>query len=356
MLAMKQVFSIARTIHAWIGAVLALLLLLVSLTGTFLVWKQEYLWLTEPAARVDFTPGPESLSRIAEAVEARFGDDILSIQFATASLPLTYVVLADEEYAYFDSEGALVDHWRGNGRFEEWVYDLHHRLLLRDTGLTVVGFGATAVLAVVVLGLFTFWPFRRAFRRGLVPASLQRDELRSSHRNLGVILALPFVVTLVTGIVLAFPQQTEALLLEELRRTQEYSDAMMINLDEIHGGDSGDWLPAMQRALDVFPGAAIRSAQVPGAFAYYRIIGLQQPGELNMKGMSLVYIDAEEGYMDVRIDAQNLPAVERVYNSAYPLHTGRMDELWYRVLLTLVGAGVFLLSLAGLTSFIKQFR
>lgn len=353
---MNRFLALTRSVHAWAGAVLALLLMLVSLTGTLLLWKDSYLKLTVPQARVEFTPEPEALAHIALGIEAVLDPEaILSIEFATADLPLTYVVTADEEYAYFDSQGMLVDRWQGNGRFEEWLYDLHHRLLLGDDGLLVIGISAMATVVLVFLGLLSYWPFRRGWRHGLLPASLTRDALRSSHRNLGLVLAAPLLMTLLTGIVLVFPAQTEELLLEELRVTQEYSDAMTIGLDTVSGGSSGDWVPAMQRALAVFPGASIRSVQPPGYFNYYRVLGLQQAGEFNRKGMSKVYIDPEAGYMDVRIDALALPAIERAYNAVYPLHTGDAGSVLYRIFLTLLGAGLFLLSAAGLYSFTRRF-
>lgn len=353
---MNRFFVATRFVHAWAGAVLALLLMLVSATGIFLLWKDQYLKLTVPEARVAFTPEPVALTRIARGIEAAVEPGaVLSIEFATTELPLTYVILADEEYAYFDSEGGLVDRWQGNGRFEEWVYDLHHRLLLGDSGLLIVGIGAMLAVLLLILGLLSYWPFRRGWRIGLWPRAISRDALRASHRNLGLVLAMPLLLVVVTGFVLAFPSQTEELLLEERRLTQEYSDAMIVGLDDISGGDSGDWLPAMQRALDVFPDATIRSVLPPGYFNYYRVLGLQQPGEFNRKGMSKVYIDPEGGYMDVRIDALSLPWIERAYNAVYPLHTGDMGSLVYRMLLTLLGLGLFLLSAAGLYSFTRRF-
>lgn len=353
---MPRIFLITRSLHAWAGAVLALLLMLISLSGTLLLWKDSYLKLVLPEARVDFVPTPDALARIARNIEASLaGEEIWSIEFATAELPLNYVILADESFAYFDVQGNLIDRWELNGRFEDWLYDLHHRLLLGDDGLLIVGISAMAALVLVILGVFAWWPFRRGWRHGLLPRALTRDALRASHRNLGLVLAAPLLMTFTTGIVLVFPAETEALLLAELRYSEAYSDAMTVGLDAITGAENGDWEPAFQRSVDVFPGATIRSVSPPGDFNYYRLVGLQQPGEFNRKGMSKVYIDPQGGYMDVRIDALSLPAVERAYNAVYPLHTGDAGSLLYRLFLTLTGLGLFLLGAAGLYSFTRRF-
>ncbi len=127
--------KLIRTLHAWGGLTLGLLLLLSSVTGPLLVWKEEFVRLSTPEARVYSTPEPESLARIAQAIEQQFeNNDVLNIQFATSEFPLSKVTLYDTNYAYVDVTGNVVDEWHMNDRFEEWLYDLHHRLLLEDLG------------------------------------------------------------------------------------------------------------------------------------------------------------------------------------------------------------------------------
>jgi len=355
---MTTVMLFIRTLHAWGGLALALLLILSSVTGTLLVWKEDYVKLITPAARVAFDPSPVNLAPIAAAVEAQFDNhDILNIQFATTTFPLTKVTLNDTNYAYLDINGIVVDQWHMNERFEEWLYDLHHRLLLEDLGLTLLGLAAIALVILVLLGVIAFMPLRRLFSRGIVLRNLKRPALLISHRNLGIVIALPLLLSLVTGITLAFPFQVESLLLEELRSTQQYSDAMVVGIDDMAGAGAGDWQQAFERTLAVFPGSTIRSSTVPGAFSLHRVIGVQQPGDWNRMGTSHVYIDSELGYMDLRIDSKGFPAIERIYNSAYPLHTGKTGSLLYKLFLTLIGVGVALLSGMGFTSFvIKQAR
>ena len=347
--------KIIRTLHAWGGLTLALLLMLASITGTLLVWKEDYVKLTTPAAQVDFEPTPAALAPIAQAIEDHFdNNDILNVQFATAEFPLSRVTLIDTNYAYVDSNGNVVDQWHMNDRIEEWLYDLHHRLLLEELGLTIMGVSAMAAVILVVLGVITFVPLRRHFNKGILPSGFNRFALINSHRNLGIIITLPLLLTLVTGITLAFPFQVEDMFLEELRRTEAYSDAMVVGIDEITGEGTGDWLPAFERTLAVFPGATIRSTSVPGGYSAHRVIGVQLPGQWNRVGTSHVYIDSEMGYMDLRIDSGGFPAIEQVYNTFYPLHTGKTGSLLYKLLLTLFGIGIAGLSFMGLASFIKS--
>lgn len=344
-----------RKVHAWGGLLLGLFLIVNCITGSLLLWKHEYLAWVIPQAKIDFVPTVSRLAEIASAAESQFDpNDILQIRFATPGFPLTKVFLNGTDYAYLDSSGQIVARWHENERFEEWLYDLHHRLLLGNTGLMVTGTVAALALFLVLLGIYLYMPFTRQFGKGFWPQSSNRLALLLSHRNLGIVIALPLMLTLLTGVTLAFPAQLERLLLEETRLTEEYSNSLVEGLDEDFGAGKGNWLPAMERALATFPGGVIRSAQVPNSFSTYRIIGIQQPGDWNPLGMSRVYIDADGGYMDIRIDSSRLPLRERSLNQAYPLHTGTVGGLLYRLWLTFLGfsaaciAGLGVWSHAGL--------
>ena len=348
-----RLFSFFRSIHAWSGVALALLLLIISITGVLLVWKQEYLRLVLPEARQSFSANAESLAKIATSVEHQFaGEQINLIEFPVKNFSLTKVTFANNDLAYVDVQGNMIGRWGLNQRWEEWLFDLHHRLLLGNLGLILVGWSGLIFLLVVITGLISFWPLRRSWREGVLLRGITRAHLLRSHRNLGVVEALPLLVTLITGVTLAFPKQTEKYLLEPFR-PEAYSLKFTEHLDDLSGSQSAGWLPSMQRALRSFQGAEIRSIQPPNAISPYRIIGLQQSGEWNPQGLSKVYIDAEGGYMDMRIDSQAQPISERLFKAGYALHTGRLG-LGYKLLLTFSGLIAAMICLLGFVSFIKK--
>lgn len=349
-----SVIRFCRTLHAWGGALLSLLMLLISVSGTLLVWKEDYLRLAIPQARERFEPTPAALAQIATAVEAQFDrNEIVLLEFPTKHFAIARVLLADNALAYVDARGRLIGRWSVNERFEDWLYDLHHRLLSGQAGLLIVGSAAIAMIVLVGAGAVAFWPLRRGFRQGVWPTTLTRPHLLRAHRNLGVIVGLPLLLSLITGVVLSFPAQTERLLLKPFR-DESYDATFEANLDGISGQHTGDWLPAIRRAAASFPGAEIRTAQMPNALSEYRIIGLRQPGELNAQGIDKVYIDAQLGHMDVRIDTRAFPLPERLFQASYPLHTARLDSMPYKILLTLSGLLISALSILGLTAFIRR--
>lgn len=348
-------FKTFRFIHAWGGIAVALLLLLSSVTGSLLIWKNEFVLLRFPAAEREFIASPELFAELANSVEVQFDNtEIAQLAFPTAEFPLVKVSLSESRYAYFDVNGKMLDQWVQNERWEEWLYDLHHRLLLDNLGLTIIGLLGMAMSILVIAGMISFWPMRRSFVQGLWPQGKSRAKLLLSHRNIGIIEALPLLMTLITGVVLAFPLQAESYLLEPFRG-EDYSLDFDVGVDSISGNNSGEWLPALQRSLVSFPDAAIRSAEVPSRFSPYRIIGLQQAGELHPEGLSKIYIDAANGWMDLRIDSQVQHVSERLYNTAYPLHTAKFDNLAYKIFLSLSGLFISMLSVLGIISFIKKY-
>jgi len=348
---------IARTIHAWAGAFLSLLVIVIAASGALLVWKEDYLRLTIPAAREPFDPTPAALARVAEGAEAAFGTDNLGlIYFPTESFGLAQLTLLDESMAYVDGEGNVVATFKVGGRPEDWLFDLHHRLLLERTGLFIAGFTGLAVAALIVAGLVAYWPMRRGFKLGPRLRGLGRPELLLSHRNIGVVAAVPIVVAVLCGAALAFPDTAHDVLMSRLRNDFAYTEAFSEGLDDQSGADVAGWEPALARAQASFPDATIRGATWPGAGSSYREIRLQRAGGWSRLGDSWVYIDGYEGYMDIRIDARTLPPEERLFNTLYPVHTGRLGNVFTKLYVFAAGVAMTALGVLGLTAFLKRLR
>lgn len=345
----------SRWLHSWAGLLFSLLILLVGITGTLLVWKEDYLWLSIEEARQDFDATPEALADIVEQTLTRFEPrDILLIQFASENLALNKIYLSEGRYAYTDISGNLIDLWTLNGRWEEWLYDLHHRLLLENTGLLIVGFLAMAMIPFMLLGTIAFWPTRNAFSRGLLVRGTTRPLLLLLHRNLGVVATLPLMLTFVTGVTLAFPDEAQQLLVESAQSTDEYQERLTENVDALYGEEAGHWLPALERVQNRYPNGKIRSVIPDSYFSVYKVFGIQQQGDWHQSGLTRIYIDGEAGYMDLNMNARGYPLLEQAYNLSYPLHTAKTGSKLYQLFATLIGLALCALALLGLVSYGKK--
>ncbi|HZW16372.1 MAG TPA: PepSY domain-containing protein, partial [Brevundimonas sp.] len=63
-----------RIIHAWAGAILSLLLIVFGLTGSLLVFENDWIALKHPEARAGFAADPAVLGAAAERLEADHPD------------------------------------------------------------------------------------------------------------------------------------------------------------------------------------------------------------------------------------------------------------------------------------------
>ena len=341
-----------RKLHAWAGAILALLLVLVAATGTALVWKDGFVKWSFAEKAVGLERDMGNLVMLAESAEAAFGaENINRIRFGDSANGISVVQLTDSRSAYLAADGSVLDEWEPDGRVEDWLLDLHHRLLAGTTGLYAVGFTGVAAMGLIVTGWVLWWPSRRRWQRGLVPRRFGRAQLRLSHRNLAMLLSLPMALLIISGIVLSFPDKAQPFFYS--MENESYGENFGDGVDMLEGAGENSWHRVLQRARSVFPNAEITGLDWPN-FSDDRIVLLRNKSEWAATGNSRVHVTDFDGMMSMRIDALQLPIGERVFNAMSALHTGGYAGWFYNVFLTLTGAGMVAVGLLGFVAFLKR--
>ncbi|MGZ9101245.1 MAG: PepSY domain-containing protein, partial [Brevundimonas sp.] len=242
-----------RTLHAWAGAILSLLLVVLGLTGSLLVFENDWIALKHPEARAGFAADPAALGAAAERLEADH-PGLRTVDFGGPQLGAHKLYLADEGLGLAAPDGATLDRWTGPARVEAFVFDLHHHLLAGETGEIVGGVAALAAVLLVLTGLVVWAPAWRATRLRVWPRSGRRGDLVSSHRNLGLISALPILIFCLTGAGMVFNDQARALLAPN---APEPPPPPVVGTGEI------DWPAALAAAQARFPDATLRMAGWP---------------------------------------------------------------------------------------------
>ncbi|MEM7729690.1 MAG: PepSY-associated TM helix domain-containing protein, partial [Pseudomonadota bacterium] len=320
------------------------LLLLISVTGTLLVFKDDYLRATLPEARGGVQGSSELWLSAINLAEERFGKESLRVLvFASDDLGVHKAYLTDGRSAYMSASGEVVARWRDNDRFEDWLFDLHHRLLLGDLGLVVAGLAGLAGSLLVLTGLYAVWPMRLGLRRGLKIAQPTRQQLRSLHRNLGAWIAMPALLLMLSGAALSFPAESRALF--------DRIGSPVPEPETVEGPGYTDWPAGLAGASLAFPDAMPRMAIWPrdGAPAMVR---LKQPAEWHPNGRTyFTFSDAGAAAQD----ATRLGAGREAYNALYPLHAGKTGSVVYKWMTALFGLCLSLLAFLGLMSFAKRF-
>lgn len=320
-----------RTLHAWAGTALAVLAVVFGLTGSVLVFEDDWIRATVPAARAEVNLDPARLGAALDRLELA-EPGLTSVVLPGGAVGAHRLYLTGEGFGYADADGVVVDRWQGAARAETWIFDLHHELLAGHTGRLVVGSAGLAVALLLLTGLIVWIPAWRATGWRVWPRSSARRELIGSHRNLGLVFALPLLVFSLTGAAIVFHGTTQSLL----------GGAPKPPTPAVGHGDV-DWTRALASAQARFPQATLRMAGWPSAPGKPVTIRLRQPSEWHPNGRTSVTVDPATSQVVATSDANALPAGIRAYNAFYPLHASSVGGWVYDGVTVLSG-----LAMAGL--------
>src|SRR5690606_11412492 len=156
-------------------------------------------------------------------------------------------------------------------------------------------------------------PAWRATRLRIWPRSTRRGDLVSSHRNLGLITAVPILIFCLTGAGMVFNGQTRALLAPG---APEPAPPPVVGTGDIA------WPAALAAAQARFPDATLRMASWPAAPGTPASSRLKQASEWHPNGRTTVLIDPATSGVARATDAQTLTTGERAIHAIYPLHAG----------------------------------
>jgi len=333
-----------RTLHAWAGVALAVLAVVFGLTGSLLVFEDNWIRATVPAARAEVDLDPYRLGAALDRLEAA-EPDLTSVVLPGGAVGVHRLYLPDEVFGYSDANGAVVERWRGAARAETLIFDLHHELLAGHTGKLVAGGAGLALVLLILTGLIVWLPAWRATGWRIWPRSGSRRELIGSHRNLGLIFAAPLVVISLTGAAIVFHGTTQALL----------GGAPKPPTPVVGTGDI-DWAKALTAAQARFPDATLRMAILPSAPGKPATIRLKQRGEWHPNGRTTVTIDPATSRVVATSDANALPMGIRAYNAFYPLHASSVGGWLYDGVTALSGLAMAGLGLVGAWAFLARPR
>lgn len=340
-----------RTLHAWAGAILALILLVLGLSGSLLVLKDPWVKLTVPEARAAIQPTPQALGVAVQGLEAQTSGDMRSVVFGGPHLGVHRVYFEDKSLGYAAADGRLLMRFAPTQRVETWLFEMHHRLLAGETGDLIVGVAGLAGAVLVLTGVIVWIPAWRSFGARVWPKTMsKRADLVGSHRNLGMITAIPVFVLCLTGGAIIFNETSQKLM------TAAAPGPAAPKPPKAEEGDV-NWMRALSAAQAAFPDAALRTAAGPAKPGAPASIRMKQPGEWHPNGRTVVYVDPSDERVLAVVDAMKLGSGQRAYNAFYPLHAGKVGGLAYEALVFLSGLALAALGGFGLWSFlIKQTR
>lgn len=203
--------------HKWIGILLAVLIIPISVTGAVLVWHDALEEALHPArfAPTEAAALPPSAYVAAAQEHLESGDRIAQLRFgekgqgavevsavqppkAGAGRPVRTMIWLNPVDANF-IEKAL-----SNSGVLQVMHVLHGSLLIPGWGRTIVGWLGIAMMISAISGLWLWWPTVGSWLRGL-RWRRQGTFNANLHHMMGFWIAIPLLVLSLTGAWISFP-------------------------------------------------------------------------------------------------------------------------------------------------------
>ena len=212
---MIRLRSLWFQIHKWLGIVLAILVIPISLSGAALVWHdwldeqvnpQRYPEVTAPLlSSARYVASAGSLVQVGERITSMsFPGDRGSVQ-VTVSKAAKGGGRPQRAWIYLDPASARPIERAGTGDgLVRVLHGLHGSLMVPGMGRQIVGWVGVAMLLSSLTGLWLWWPTKGRFTRGL--RWRRRPDLNSNlHHMSGFWISLPLAVLSATGVWISFP-------------------------------------------------------------------------------------------------------------------------------------------------------
>lgn len=338
-------------IHRWLGGIVGLGMAVLGLSGAALLWKPWWVMVSQQAR----APSEAEALAIIKAGE-RLGASYVTLP--SAEFGAAQAGLPHGGGAYLAHDGAVLARWGSVWeRPETLLFDLHHHLLMGETGELISGWLGIAGAAFCITGLILWWPTRRTFHWRAVPARLTRPAIIRHHRDIGVVLALPILLAALTGAMMVLRPLGQTLLapLSEAGEVEAWQAKPPAPATAL----APDWPTILTAARHRFPDGEPRMIVWPKAPGDAAIIRMRRPQEWHPNGRTTLTL-AGDGTVLMARDAPAAPLAVRAGNALYPLHSARLTgsamALPLRMAMTLAGLGLALLGSLAVVTFWRARR
>lgn len=335
-------------VHRWTGWLLGIWLMLISLSGALLLFKNDLLRWQYPI----LASAPSTAPTSAAIWGAQLNALQQQSQFRYVKFPdhdahwLEAVTFANQRY-YYSAKQQLLLVREPRGDWIDWLYDFHLHLLAGDTGHQVIGYIGLLVVLLIISGIIQWWP--RHFSWRVIKLPLHRFNtraLRQWHAVIGLLFAPLILLTALTGSMMVFHQPVKAAL------GWAFSDTVTALPKQTAGTlatELTNWPQALTLAGQHWPAAQLRLATLRPDIDSPITLRAKAADEWHPNGRGIMQIDAAANQVIYAMPANELGQGEQIRNTFYPLHIAAIGGAPYRWTLFLSGLIPVILLILGLS-------
>ena len=348
-------------VHLWLGLLLSLYVVLISLSGALLVYHDSLTRSTLPSGLAPYdSRRTATVPSVVAAGRRAYPDaEIKDLNTPSARMPVFVLQLQDRAQRSFQ---AIADPQTGLPQklprsWVDVVYDFHTELLLGSAhGMQWNGAGAAGLLIVALTGILLWWRGVTTWWRGL-GVSVRHHWRRLSfdlHHAVGFWTILVVSWWAMSGIYFAWYQPVSAVVnaVSPLVGAKEPSSRRAPAREQ--AATLQDVLDTAQRASPV---GTLRSLSNPGLRPgedVYAYMTLRSPEDF--WHADIVRLQAKTGaIVSVWHYGENQSAGDWVLWAMQPLHYGTIWGPWIRALWCLLGVSLAVLTVTGVLMYWNRY-
>ena len=347
-------------IHLWAGIFLAIYVVIIALSGSILVFEDEFTATTLPAGLHPYDPAhTASIPVVMNAfLRACPSCTVSNINTPSPLIPAYRLRVRNKNHSVsnFIADPVTADLHGQPRNWVEWVHDLHVNLLLGEAhGVQINGVGAIILLILTISGIFLWWPGLKQWSRGM-GLSFRHNWRRinfDAHNAIGFWTLFIVSWWAISGIYFAWYRQVVAAvnLVSPLRGMNSPSVPTLAPIEAHASLESV--VAAAQKAS---PQGRLFSLSDPSLTTdlVYALMDLRAPGDFSHR--DIVTIDTRTARpLTVWHYGQNHSLGDWFIWSMHPLHFGTLWGLPFKILWFLVGIGLAILSITGLLMYWNRY-
>jgi uncharacterized iron-regulated membrane protein len=353
---MRKLRRIASWIHLYGGLLLGGLLIVISVTGSLLVFKDPIdRWLRPDLRTAAPTGEHASLDRMLEAVRDTAPDATPWIVEMPADETGTVTVWlgADAPRVYVDPYRDTVLGTRGATEgVMNTLSALHIDLLAGTVGHVIVGVIGLLLVLLTATGLVLWWPRRLRALGAALRVGWRHGAPRFNydlHRAGGFYTTVFLLLTALTGSAFVFYPTTQSLVgtLTGSAPWPPPAPTVEVPADSSRAPGAIAYEAALQATRNRLPDADVSFVYVPQSPTEPVTVRLRTPAEWHPNGRSFAYADPSDGTLLRVDDARRAPLGARLLHTFYPLHVGAVGGRLGAWLYGILGLAPAVLSVTG---------
>ncbi|MEH2413561.1 PepSY-associated TM helix domain-containing protein [Nostoc sp.] len=361
----KTLRSLVFILHRYIGLIVGVLLIIVSLTGSLLVFTPEIdeFLFTRQFGHIIPSGQQVSIESVLDTVKGAYSkvpelkvQTIYTPKKPEAPYQLNLEPPEGETTEVYVNPytGAIMGSRVSDRTFTTFTLELHEQLLADEIGTQIMGVAALLLFILSITGII-LWPGWRRLISGFKIKWKNAHPKRVNfdiHKVAGIIAAVFLALTGFTGFYLNFRGFVTPIIYAITLTPNPPSPVSQ----PIAGSKALSLTQLLQTADAALPDAVTTAVYLPQSPETTLYVRKKYPQEEATLGRSGVYLDQYTGEVVQLEDALNKSLGDKVLDSFIPLHFGTFGGLPTRILYVFVGLAPLILFVTGFVMWWYRYR